>query len=365
MKILVTGAKGFIGKNLCVVLKEKEYEVLPYDLQSEQPLEELVSKCDFVMHLAGVNRPETEAEFTTGNVTLTQELITLLKKENRKIPVLLSSSIQAERDNPYGKSKKEAEDCIFAYGKDTGSPVFVYRLENAFGKWCRPNYNSVIATFCHNVTRDLPIEIHDCEAEVTFVYIDDIVNAFIGCINQEGSQDICHVKPTYTIKIGQVADMLYGFKELRKNIQVPNLIDGFEKKLYSTYLSYLPEDQFSYPLDMHRDQRGSFTEFIRTPDRGQVSVNIQHPGIIKGNHYHHTKNEKFLVVQGTGLIRFRKLGEETIIEYPVSGEHLEVIDIPVGYTHDIINTGTVDMITIMWANEAFDQERPDTFYEEV
>lgn len=365
MKVLVTGANGFIGKNLCVHLKELEHEYLPYDLNNERSLEELVQECDFVMHLAGVNRPLEESEFVSGNVDFTNQLLSLLKDTGKKIPVLLSSSIQAERDNPYGHSKKQAEDAVFKYGEETGSKVYVYRLENAFGKWCRPNYNSVIATFCHNVTRDLPIEIHDKNAEITFVYIDDIVNGFISCMNADSSKEILHIKPTYTVTVGEVANLLYKFKESRKTLSLPNLEEGFEKKLYSTYLSYLPEDQFSYVLNSHKDPRGSFTEFIRTENKGQVSINIQHPGIIKGNHYHHTKNEKFIVVQGEGIIRFRKLGEETIIEYPVSANKLEVVDIPVGYTHDIINTGTTDMVTIMWANEAFDPEKPDTFYEEV
>ena len=365
MKILVTGANGFIGKNVCVHLKELGHEFLPYDLNSERPLEELVQVCDFVMHLAGVNRPTSEEEFVSGNVDFTNHLLSLLEETGKKIPVLLSSSIQAERDNPYGKSKKEAEVAVFRYGEKTGSNVYVYRLENAFGKWCRPNYNSVIATFCHNIARDLPIDIHDETAEITFVYIDDIVKGFLSCLNTEGSKDVLHIKPTYTIAIGEVAKLLSKFKETRKNLSLPDLENGFEKKLYSTYLSYLPEDQFSYLLNSHKDPRGSFTEFIRTENKGQVSINIQHPGIVKGNHYHHTKNEKFIVVHGEGVIRFRKLGEETIIEYPISANKLEVVDIPVGYTHDIINTGKTDMVTIMWANEVFDEDNPDTFYEEV
>ena len=365
MKVLVTGANGFIGKNLCLHLLEQEHEVLKYDLDTQVALSELVEACDFVMHLAGVNRPQKEEEFTSGNADLTKELLTLLKESNRKIPILLSSSIQAERDNPYGISKRQAEEYVKEYGRETGAPIYIYRLENAFGKWCKPNYNSVIATFCHNIARDLPIEIHDENTEITFVYIDDIVKEFISCLTKEGSFEILHVTPTYKVSLGTLASLLKSFKESRNTLELPYLKDGFEKKLYSTYLSYLPEDQFSYPLNSHVDMRGSFTEFIRSKDRGQVSVNIQHPGIIKGNHYHHTKNEKFLVVAGQGIIRFRKLGEETIIEYPVSCEKLEVIDIPVGYTHDIINTGTTDMVTIMWANEEFDAENPDTYYEEV
>lgn len=364
MKVLVTGSNGFIGKNLCLFLKERNYEVLTFDRDTAESLSSLVSKCDFVMHLAGINRPKTEDEFKTGNVSLTEELINLLKKDGRKIPLLISSSIQAERDNPYGKSKKEAEDLVFAYGKETGAKVYVFRLDNAFGKWCRPNYNSVVATFCYNVAHNLDIQINDPKALIRFVYIDDICDEFISCINKESTNDYLRVSTYYDVTIGDLASYLKSFKDSRSDLEVP-MMSGFKKKLYSTYLSYLPENEFSYDLNSHEDARGSFTEFLRTVTQGQVSVNISHPGIVKGNHYHHTKNEKFLVVKGEGVIRFRKINTTEVIEYHVSDKKLEVVDIPVGYTHNIENTGKEDMVTIMWANEAFNPNHPDTYYEEV
>ncbi|MBP3890752.1 MAG: NAD-dependent epimerase/dehydratase family protein [Solobacterium sp.] len=362
MKVLVTGANGFIGKNLCLQLKTQGFDVLPYDLHTEQALADLVAECDFIMHLAGVNRPELEEEYYTGNVAFTKKLIDTIG--NRSLPLLLSSSRQAELDNPYGNSKKQAEELVFAYGKRQQAPVYVYRLDNAFGKWCKPNYNSVIATFCHNIASGEEIVIHDASVERDFVYIDDIVKAFIGCINQEGSNEILQVTPVYRKSIGEVARSILSFDNSRLTKYVP-FKDAFEEKLYATYLSYLPEDQFSYPLKTNVDERGSFTEFLKTQTNGQVSVNIQHPGITKGNHWHHTKNEKFLVVSGEALIQFRKLGDTKVIEYRVSEKKLEVIDIPVGYTHNIINTGKKDLVTIMWASEVFDAEHPDTFYEEV
>lgn len=364
MKVLVTGSGGFIGKNLCWFLKQSGYEVLEFDRSNEDCLEKLVSEADFVMHLAGVNRPISNAEFYSGNRDLTERLVDALEADHRYIPLLLSSSIQAERENDYGRSKKAAEDLVFAYGK-TGASVFVFRLENAFGKWCRPNYNSVAATFCYNIAHDLPIQISDPEAQVSFVYIDDICKTFIQCIGRKGSSEIFHVNPIYPVRLKDLSGMLHSFRNSRENRYLPDLEEGFEKKLYSTYLSYLPENQFAYPLESHADARGSFTEFVKSPDRGQVSVNISKPGITKGNHWHHTKNEKFLVVKGEAVIRFRKVGTEKIYEYPVSGEKLMVVDIPTGYTHSIENTGTEDLITIMWANEPFDPADPDTFFEEV
>ncbi|MGB4614263.1 MAG: NAD-dependent epimerase/dehydratase family protein, partial [Erysipelotrichaceae bacterium] len=302
-------------------------------------------------------------EFYDGNTNLTYKLIEILKEDGRNIPLLLSSSIQAKRDNDYGKSKKQAEDLVFEYGKN--ADVFVYRLENAFGKWGRPNYNSVIATFCYNIANDLDIQINDPNALIPFVYIDDIVNSFISCINTKGSNEYLYVTPSYKKTIGEVADLIYSFKESRKNLQVVNMKDEFSKKLYSTYLSYLKKDDFSYELKMNVDNRGSFTEFLRSEDRGQVSINISKPGIVKGNHWHHTKNEKFLVVKGEGIIRFRQIYSDEIIEYKVSDKKLEVVDIPTGYTHNIENIGETDMVTVMWANEAFDPENPDTYYLEV
>lgn len=364
MKILVTGANGFIGKNLCLALAEKEYEVIKFDRDTKESLKDLVSKCDFVMHLAGINRPKNVEEFYKGNADLTSQLLTYMKEDGRKLPILITSSIQAERDNDYGKSKKEAEDYIIQYGKETGSPVYVYRLANAFGKWCRPNYNSVVATFCYNIANNLEITVNDPNVVIPFVYIDDIVRCIIDTIGTKPSEKYLSVTPQYDVKLGELADLLYKFKESRNDFMVPNM-QGFEKKLYSTYLSYLPKDDFSYDLNMHVDQRGSFTEMLKCNEYGQVSVNIAHPGIVKGNHWHHTKNEKFIVVSGTGVIRFRKIGDDKVITYHVSGEKLEVVDIPVGYTHNIENTGDTDMVTVMWCNELFDPENPDTYYEEV
>lgn len=365
-KVLITGANGFIGKNLSLACAQKNIEVLSYDLSNkEEELQPMIDNCDFVYHLAGVNRPLTTEEFYDGNVNFTVKLIDLLKKTNRKIPLLISSSIHASMDNDYGKSKKMAEEAVIEYGKTTGSSVFVFRLANAFGKWCRPNYNSVIATFCYNVANNLEIKINDRNTVIPFVYIDDIVETFIGVLDKESTSEILSVEPVYHRSIGELADLLYSYKESRKNLMISDMMDGFVKKLYSTYLTYLPESDYSYFLKMNIDQRGSFSEFVKTVDRGQVSINISKPGIVKGNHWHHTKTEKFLVVSGTGVIRFRKIGETTVIEYPVSDEKLEVVDIPPGYTHNIENLGNQDLITVMWCNECFDTEHPDTFYEEV
>ncbi len=404
MTILVTGAQGFVGKNLCLALRQMpEVEVLPYDLGDEAKLDGYVAVCDFVMHLAGVNRPKDPAEFKQGNTVFTEDILEKLATRANPPPVLLSSSIQAALDNDYGKSKKAAEDAVRAYGEKTGAPVFIYRLANVFGKWCRPNYNSAVATWCHNIARDLPIQVRDPAAEVTLVYVDDVVRSFIGCVaflTQKSSEaekqsilgenfttpplihsststlPLCDsalkdipflsVSPSYTKSLGEIVALIKSFHDEPKTLMVPDQRDGFTKKLYATYLSYLPEDQFSYPLTMHCDNRGSFTEALHSEERGQVSVNISHSGIVKGQHWHHTKHEKFLVVSGEGVIRFRKMfGDDKVIEYRVSGEKLEVVRIPPGYTHNIENTGTGDMVTLMWANEVFDPANPDTFRQDV
>lgn len=369
MKILVTGSKGFVGKNLVAELKNRGCkEIYEFDIDTDKSLLEKYTKdCEFVFHLAGVNRPQNEEEFMQGNFGFTNELLALLKKHNNKSPILITSSIQAKLDNPYGKSKKAGEDLVFNFGKENGNKTLVYRLPNLFGKWCRPNYNSVIATFCHNIANDLPIKVNDPNVELTLAYIDDVVEEFINALNFKENRkgEFCEVPKTYTVSLGKIADLIYSFKKSREELSIPNMNDEFTKKLYSTYLSYLPKDKFSYELKMNVDNRGSFTEFIKTIDRGQVSVNISKPGITKGNHWHHTKNEKFLVVSGKGVIRFRKIDSEEIIEYFVSGEKLEVVDIPPGYTHNIENLGDTDMVTIMWANEPFDPEKPDTYYLEV
>ena len=371
-KILVTGAKGFVGMNLIAELKNRKYlTIYEYDLDSAPNLLDQYTKdCDFIFHLAGVNRPKEEHEFMTGNFGFTSDLLASLKNQNNKSPLLITSSIQAAFDNPYGKSKKAGEDLMFEYARETGTQVFVYRLPNVFGKWCRPNYNSAVATFCHNIANGLPININDPNVTMNLVYIDDVVNELISRIDEtylhpDSSDNYCAVSPVHSISLGHIAALISSFSESRSNLSVPDMTDSFAKKLYSTYLSYLPVNKFSYLLKMNVDNRGSFTEFLKTADRGQVSVNISKPGITKGNHWHHTKCEKFLVVSGNGVIRFRKVASKEILEYFISGEKLEVVDIPVGYTHNIENLGTSDMVTIMWANEAFDQKRPDTYFESV
>ena len=377
MKVLVTGAKGFIGKNLIAELnnikegKAKSYSlssdlsVFEYDLDTDPALLDTYCKeSGFVFHLAGVNRPKEQSEFMEGNFGFTSVLLNTLKKHNNNCPVMLSSSIQAERDNPYGNSKKAGEDLLFEYGRDTGAEVFIYRFPNVFGKWCRANYNSAVATFCFNIARNLPIQVNDRNAAMTLVYIDDVVKELISALegNPHKADDFCKVPVERQIILGEIVDLIYSFKESRVTLQVPDFSDAFIKKLYSTYLSYLPTDNFSYPLKMNTDDRGSFTEFLKSPDRGQISVNISKPGITKGQHWHHTKNEKFLVVSGKGVIRFRRINDEQVHEYFVSGDKLEVVDIPVGYTHNIENLGDSDMVTVMWANEVFNPDHPDTYY---
>jgi UDP-2-acetamido-2,6-beta-L-arabino-hexul-4-ose reductase len=367
--ILITGSEGFIGKNLRVTLQHREkLRLLCFDVQNDLTvLDSLLNQADFVYHLAGVNRPQNPEEFQTGNTGLTEHICNYLSESGRKVPIALSSSIQAAHENPYGASKRGAEDAVFKYGRTTGTQVHVFRLPNVFGKWCRPNYNSGVATFCHNIANDLPIQVNDPNVVMNLVYVDDVVQAFVNLLDgvAENHDGFCMVQPVHTIKLGELVDLVYSFRVSREQNKIPDMSDPLVKKLYSTYISYLPLDRFSYPLTMNIDERGSFTEFIKTPDRGQISINISKPGIIKGNHWHHTKNEKFLVVSGQGVIRFRKVGCEKIIEYPVSGEKLEVVDIPTGYTHYITNTGENDMVTVMWCNEMFDPERPDTFFEPV
>lgn len=369
MKILVTGTNGFVGKNLIAELNNRGYNhIYKFDIDTDTTLlDEFTKNCGFVFHLAGVNRPKDEKDFMEGNFGFTSELLELLKKHNNKSSILITSSIQAERDNSYGNSKRAGEELLFNYSKETGAKVLVYRLPNLFGKWSRPNYNTVVATYCHNISRGLDIQINNEDAELTLCYIDDVLDEFIRALegNETKNGDYCCVPVTHKIKLGDLADRIRSFNESRKELSVPNMEDLLTKKLYSTYLSFLPEDEFSYDLKMNCDNRGSFTEFIRTPERGQVSVNVAKPGITKGNHWHHTKNEKFLVVSGTGLIRFRKIGSDEIIEYKVSGEKFQVVDIPTGYTHSIVNIGNTDMVTVMWASEAFNPEKPDTYFLEV
>ena len=392
MKILVTGAKGFVGQNLCAALNEiktghdqrrdhalcadpAKIEIFEYDMDSApEQLDAWCADCDFVFNLAGVNRPKDNSEFMAGNFGFASDLLDALKRHKNACPVMLSSSIQASLEgryagSEYGKSKKAGEDLFFEYGKQTGAQVLVYRFPNLFGKWCRPNYNSAVATFCHNTANGLPIQVNDPAVELDLAYIDDVVEEMIRALRGEASRGTggyCTVPAHHQTTLGFVADTILSFPKLRETLGVPELNDPLVKKLYSTYLSYLPKEKFAYDLKMNCDLRGSFTEIIRTADRGQFSVNVSKPGITKGNHWHHTKNEKFVVVSGRGLIQLRKIGTDEVVEFEVSGERIRVVEMIPGYTHNIINLSeTQDLVTFMWANESFDPDRPDTFYQEV
>lgn len=382
MKILVTGAKGFIGKNLVSQLRNigegkannykisgEELTIFEYDVDSDiQELDTYCKEADFVFHLAGVNRPKDSSEFMLGNYGSTSQLLNALKRHENRCPVMLSSSIQATLDNPYGESKRAGEQLMFDYAKETGAKVLVYRFPNVFGKWCRPNYNSVIATFCNNIANDLPIQINDASVKLNLVYIDDVVDELIAalCGDEHYEDKFCSVKPIYTITLGEIVDLLSSFKNMQQDLDIPNVKDGFSKKLYSTYLSYLSPEKFRYPLRMNIDNRGSFTEIIRSSISGQFSVNISKPGITKGEHWHQSKNEKFVVVSGKGLIQMRKIESDEIFNFYVSGEKIEVVEMVPGYTHNIINlSDTEDLITFMWCNECFDVNRSDTFFEKV
>ena len=382
MNILVTGANGFVGRNLVSQLENiasgkarnyaiagEELHVLCYDVDSDPAaLEEYCRRADFVFNLAGVNRPEDPSEFMKGNFGFASVLLDTLKKCGNTCPVMISSSTQAALDNPYGESKRAGEELLFEYGRETGAKVLVYRFPNVFGKWCRPNYNSAVATFCHNIAHGLPIRVNDPSVVMHLVYIDDVVDELIGALSgdEHRAGAFCEVPVVHEITLGGIVDLLYSFRDMQQDLEVPDLGDAFAKKLYSTYLSYLPKERFCYPLKMNVDNRGSFTEIIRTPDRGQFSVNISKPGITKGEHWHHTKNEKFVVVSGHGLVQLRKIGTDEVINFEVSGEKMEVVEMIPGYTHNIINlSDTEDLVTFMWANEAFNPERPDTYFEPV
>ena len=388
MNILVTGASGFVGKNLLSQLrnirdgKAKNYTVgeditlYEYDLASTA--EELDAYCrdaDFVFNLAGVNRPQDPAEFMKGNFGFASTLLNTLKKHGNTCPVMISSSIQAALDNPYGESKRAGEQLLFDYAKETGAKVLVYRFPNLFGKWCRPNYNSAVATFCNNIAHDLPIQVNDPSVEMHLVYIDDVVDELIGALTGDEHREgnFCYVPTSHRITLGGIVDLLHSFRRMPQTLEVPDTTkDGFAKKLYATYLSYLPVEKFSYDLKMNVDPRGSFTEIIRTADRGQFSVNVSKPGITKGQHWHHTKNEKFVVVHGRGLIQLRKVGTDDngqpypVVNYEVSGEKIQVVEMIPGYTHNIVNLSqTEDLVTFIWCNECFDPKKPDTYFEPV
>ena len=392
MKILITGAKGFVGRNLCAALNEikrghdqrEDHVICPdpaeltvFEYGRDSTLEQLNTYCaaaDFVFHLAGINRPERTEQFAEGNVAFTSMLLDMLKKHGNTCPVMLASSVQASlasrfAGSEYGKSKKTAEELVFAYGRENGADVLVYRFPNLFGKWCRPNYNSAIATFCHNTARGMAIQVNDPAVEMDLVYIDDLVEEMICALRGQAhrtADGYCAVPVHHETTLGHIAETICSFTELRRGLNVPQLADPLTRKLYSTWLTYLPEECFLYDLKMNCDQRGSFTEIIRTADKGQFSVNVSKPGVTKGNHWHHTKNEKFVVVSGHGLIQLRQIGTDKIVEFEVSGSRIQVVEMIPGWAHNIINlSDTDDLVTFMWANEPFDPMKPDTFFEKV
>lgn len=396
MKILVTGAKGFVGKNLCAQLynikegKAKCYgnlsiaEVFEYDIHSTQDdLDRFCKECDFVFNLAGVNRPQNQEEFMQGNFGFASLLLNTLKKYNNTCPVMISSSIQATLagrfgTSEYGKSKKAGEELMFEYAKETGAKVLVYRFPNLFGKWCRPNYNSAVATFCNNIAHDLPIQVNDRGVEMELLYIDDLVDEMINALKgnahkcefngvetvSDSNGRYCYCPITHKTTLGNIVDLIYSFAEQPKTLLIPEIPENsFEKKLYSTYLSYLPKEKISFPLKMNIDNRGSFTELLHTLNCGQVSINISKPGITKGQHWHNTKWEFFIVVSGHGLIQQRKIDSNEIINFEVSGEKIEAVHMLPGYTHNIINLSkTENLVTVMYCNEVFNSNKPDTYF---
>ncbi|WP_028505909.1 capsular polysaccharide biosynthesis protein CapF [Ruminococcus sp. FC2018] len=398
MNILVTGAKGFVGKNLVANLKNikenknrtrpniKIDEIYEYDIDTEPVLlDTYCERADFVFNLAGVNRPKDTAEFMQGNFGFASTLLDTLKKHNNKCPIMLSSSLQAtligRYDGEYGRSKLAGENLFFDYAKETGAKVYVYRFPNLFGKWCRPNYNSAVATFCNNIANDLPIQVNDRSTQLELLYIDDLVEEMYNCLEGKPNRcnyeelvpaadadgKFCFVPTTHKVTLGEIVDLLESFKAQPDTLvmpQIPN--NSFAKKLYSTYLSYLPKEKVSFPLKMNCDERGSFTEMLKTANCGQFSVNISKPGITKGQHWHNSKWEFFIVVAGHGLIQERKIGSDEVIEFEVSGDKIETVHMLPGYTHNIINLSeTENLVTVMWANELFDPQRPDTFGEIV
>lgn len=369
MKILITGSNGFIAKNLIVELKNRKYGKLLLcnrDTAADL-LEQYIEECDILIHLAGVNRPQNKEEYYTGNVGVTELIVNLLEEKKKRIPIIYSSTVMTNRHEFYRKCKQEAEKRLKEYSERSGSPLSIFRLPNVFGKWCRPNYNSVVATFSYNISHDLNIKINDPDAQIELVYIDDVIEKMISCMEGKGCEAEAYpkIQESYQITVGELAEILYSFKNAREQLEIPHVGNTLEKKLYSTYLSYLEPEDCCCKLKMNQDERGSFTEFMHLQGLGQISVNVAKPGIVKGNHWHHTKVEKFLVVKGTASIKLRHIITGKVTEFITTGEKMEAVDIPVGYTHNITNIGTEDLVTIMWANEVFIPQKPDTYYEEV
>ncbi len=370
MKILVTGSKGFIGSNLITRLKSmgQDYIIYEYDMQtSMEELKEYTRDCNFVFHFTAVHRTNRVEDFMEINYVFFQELLLMLEAHNNACPILYTSSVQAVQDTEYAKSKRLAEELLKEHGRKTGAKSIIYRLTNTFGKWAKPGSHSVVATFCHNIARNEPIEIHSPNTVMNFYYIDDVIDTFIRQLKEEalqGNGDINSLDRSllYSITLQALAEKIYSFKDSRSNHKIPDMKDAFTKKLYSTYLSYLPPTDFKYALSSNKDNRGSFTEIFKTEERGQISVNVIKPGIKKGEHFHDTKCEKFLVISGEAFIQLRKIGTEEVINYYVSSKKLEVVDIPPGYTHNIINEGISDCVTLIWANEVFDPSKPDTYF---
>lgn len=363
MNVLVTGADGFIGKNLCVALREREgFEVLPVTRATgAEGLADMVAQADAVVHLAGVNRPQDVAEFTTGNADFTASLCEAMLRTGRAIPAAFASSIQAERDNPYGASKRAAEDHLRRYGDASGAAVALYRLANVFGKWSRPNYNSAVATFCHNIARGLPIQINDPNAEVRLVYIDDVVEALLAFLASPGAGvRQCEAGPVHSITVGALARQIEAFKAVRETLVTERVGTGLVRALYATYVSFLPPEAFSYGVPKYGDARGVFVEMLKTPDCGQFSFFTAHPGITRGGHYHHTKTEKFLVIKGRARYRFRHLVTGETFTVDSDGESPMVVETIPGWAHDITNIGTEELVVMLWANEVFDRQKPDT-----
>ncbi len=369
MRVVVTGARGFIGRNLIAHLRRwRDLEILEIDVETRpETLEASLKDADFVFHLAGVNRPERVEEFFAGNVDFTAYLCDMLRHAGRAIPVVFSSSIQVERDNPYGRSKLQAEQVLQRYAMEQQAPVMIYRLKNVFGKWSRPHYNSVVATFCHNIARGLPITISDPATELELVHIDDVVRYFMRELTQTQEPGVVYreVEPVFKVTLGRLAELLQTFRDSRQTLALPDFSDPFIRKLYGTYLSYLETNDFAYDLYQRCDERGCLAEFVKSPYAGQIFVSTTRPGVTRGNHYHHTKIEKFLVLHGKALIRFRHVEREDVLEYMVEGKDFRVVDIPTGYTHSITNIGDDELVTLFWADEIFDPQQADTWYEEV